>query len=153
MSRPLREGIADWLMLLGAVVLAVSLFFAWSHQFSPAFAAQWRGALRGVPRDPTGWQVYSIADVCLLLVAAVLVLVSFVGTRRARLAALVPAGIALAFVIHAMGTPPTNGADVATTIGGIAAVANHARSATGETLAVIGLAVAVAGLGLSFTAD
>jgi hypothetical protein len=154
-SRHLREGIADWLMLLGALLLAVSLFFVWSHQFSPAFAAEWgtAGPLRGVPRDPTGWQVYSIADVCLLVVAAMLVLVSFVGTRRARLIALVPAGLALAFVVHAMSVPPTNGVDVATAAGGVAAVASQATSATGETLALIGLAIAIAGLGLSFTAD
>ncbi len=154
-SRELREGIADWLMLLGAVALAGSLFFAWSHQFSPAFAAQWGNAvpLRGVPHDPTGWQVYSVADVCLLLVAVALVLVSFVGTRAARLLILVPVAVAAAFVLHAMSVPPTNGLDLATLIGGVPSAANHPTSALGETLAVVGLGVATAGLALSFTAD
>ena len=67
MSRAVREAVADWLMLLAALVLVLSLFLTWSHQFP----VQLRGviALRGVPRDPTGWQVYSVADVCLALVA------------------------------------------------------------------------------------
>ncbi len=155
MSRELREAIADWLMLVGAVALAGSLFFVWSHQFSPAFAAEWGrvGPLRGVPRDPTGWQVYSIADVCLFLVAIALVLVSFVGTRAARFVALVVVAIALAFVLHAMSAPPTVGLDVATQAGGVPSPANHPTSAVGELLAIIGLGVAALGLGLSFTAD
>jgi hypothetical protein len=150
-SRELREAIADWLMLVGALLLVVSLFCTWSHQFSPAFATQWRGAvpLRGVARDPTGWQVYSIADVALALVAAILVLVSFVGTRRARLAALVPVALGLAFVVHALSVPPTHGVELLAA----AATTNHPTSGFGETLALVALATAVIGLTLSFTAD
>ena len=126
---------ADWLMLVGAVVLVLSLFFTWSHQ----------GALAGAARDPTGWQVYSTADVLLTLLAAALVYVSFLGTWRARALALVPVAVGLAFVIHALGVPPTNGA--------FAAGPGRAGSGAGEVVALIGLGVAVAGLLLSFTAD
>lgn len=149
MSRELREAIADWLMLVGAVVLLASLFFTWSHQLAPAFRGEWQSipALRGVPRDPTAWQVYSTADVLLALLAAVLVWVAFAGTRRARLVALVPAGIALAFVVHALGVPPTNGVELA---GGIA---GRPTAGVGEDIALAALGAAMAGLGLSFTAD
>ena len=126
---------ADWLMLVGAVVLVLSLFFTWSHQ----------GALAGTPRNPTGWQVYSTADVLLALLAAALVYVSFLGTRRARALALVPVAVGLAFVIHALGVPPTNGA--------LTAASARAASGVGEVVALIGLGVAVTGLLLSFTAD
>jgi hypothetical protein len=131
-SRGLREAVADWLMLLGALVLGLSLFFAWSHQH-PVGA--------GIPRAPTGWQAYSMADVLLMALAASLVYVSFLGTRRARALELVPVGVGLAFVIHALGVPPTNGASGA------------AGSGAGEVLAVIGLGVAGLGLLVSFTAD
>jgi hypothetical protein len=131
-SRGLREAVADWLMLLGALVLVLSLFLTWSHQHP-------LGA--GIARDPTGWQVYSIADVILGVLGGALVYVSFLGTRRARAVALVPALVGLAFVIHALGVPPTNGGSGA------------AGSGAGEVVALIGLSVAILGLGLSFTAD
>ncbi len=41
----MREAIADWLMVLGAPSLLLSLFLTWSHQFSPAFLARY-GTLR-----------------------------------------------------------------------------------------------------------
>ena len=138
MSRALREAIADWLMLVGAIVLAVSLFLVWSHQGAA-------GAVPGIPRDPTGWQVYSAADVLLAALAAALVYVSFLGTRRARAAALVPCLMALAFVVHALSVPPTNGAGFTGVL--------HAGSGAGEVVAIAGLGVALAGLMVSFTAD
>jgi hypothetical protein len=143
-SRNLREAIADWLMVLGAAVLVLSLFLVWSHQLP----AHWRPviALRGVPRDPTGWQVYSVADVYLALVAAALLFVAFVGTRRARLVALLPLGIALAFVIHAAAVPPTNGL-------ALALLTSHPRSGSGETVALVALGLGALGLAVSFTAD
>lgn len=149
MSREVRETIADWLMVLGAVVLVISLFLTWSHQLPHAFASQFAGtpALAGVPKAPTAWQVYSAADVCLALVAATLVAVAFVGTRKARLLALIPAGLALAFVVHAAGVPPTNG------ITAVSALPDHATPGAGETVAMAALATALAGLTLSFTAD
>src|SRR5579859_5692357 len=106
-------------MVLGAAVLVLSLFLVWSHQLP----AQWRSviALRAVPRDPTGWQVYSVADVYLAVVAAALVFVAFLGTRMARLVALVPVLVALAFVIRASDVPPTNGV-------ALALLSSHPRS-------------------------
>jgi hypothetical protein len=153
-SRELRETIADWLMLIGAVVLLVSLFLTWSHQLPPAFRRAWPApALAGVAPNPTAWQVYSIADVCLALTSAGLVLVAFVGTRRARVIALAPVVLALVFVLHAAAHPPTNGLDLHTPPPGGVAVADRPASGFGETLATAGLAVALAGLALSFTAD
>ena len=139
MSRGLREALADWLMLFGAVVVVLSLFLVWSHQ-GPAGAV-----LAGAPRDPTGWQVYSIADVVLAALAGALLYVSFLGTRRARLVALIPAAVGLAFVVHALGTPPSNGL--------VAGAGAHAASGAGEVVALVGLMAAICGLGLSFTAD
>lgn len=147
----LRGVIADWLLVLGATALLLSLFMTWSHQFSPAFAAVWADdpALAGVPRDPTAWQVYSAADVCLALVAAGIFAVAFSGGRRARLLTLVPVGIATAFVVHALSVPPTNGLTVVSSTG----VADRPTSGFGELLALIALGVAALGLALSLTVD
>src|ERR1700761_1977981 len=70
-SKALRETLADWLMTVAGLILLLSLFLAWSHQFSPAFLARYRGSpiLQGIPHDPDAWQVYSIVDVLLALVA------------------------------------------------------------------------------------
>jgi hypothetical protein len=136
-----REAVADWLMLLGAIVLALSLFMAWSHQRSGAGAV----AHGGVPRDPTGWQVYSAADVILAALAIGLVYVSFLGTRAARAVVLGPVAVGLAFAVHALSVPPTNGVAVSGAV--------QAGSGAGEVVAIVGLVVAMAGLGLSFTAD
>lgn len=146
MSREARETIADWLMLLAALTLIVSLFLTWSHQL-PGSVQHANPALSGVPRNPTAWQVYSIADVLLAAVAVTLVAVSFVGTRTARLTALVPVGIALAFVIHASGHPPTNGVALP------ALAIPRAHSGAGETVALIAIGLGLGALALSFTAD
>ena len=148
MNRRRLEPAGDWLTLAGAAALFSSLFLTWSHQF-PASLLKIPGldiALRAVPRNPTAWQVYSVADVLLALVAATLVFVAFLGTRAARLLALVPVAVALAFVVRATSVPPTNGV-------GVAFLTNHPASGTGETVALVALGVALAGLALSFTAD
>ena len=71
-------------MLAGAVTLFVSLFLTWSHQLPrsllDAFAGA--GAIQGVPRDPTAWQVYSVADVLLTVLAAALAVVALRGRSR-----------------------------------------------------------------------
>jgi hypothetical protein len=148
--REVREVIADWLLLAGVAGLLVSLFLPWSHQFSSAFRAYWgpTGALRGVPRDPTAWQVYSMADVVLAVVAVALLVVALVGGRARRLLALGGAAVALGFAIHASAVPPTNGAGVLA-----GPVADAPAAGAGETVAIAGLAVAILGLGVSFTAD
>ncbi len=86
MNNDRRELIADWLIILGAVGLFGSLFLTWSHQFSATFLAQWGSSdqLRGVPHDPTAWQVYSSADVLLALLSVALVGAALKGGRRVR---------------------------------------------------------------------
>jgi hypothetical protein len=151
-----REVIADWLILAGAIALLVSLFLAWSHQFSPAFFARWGGSdqLRGVPRDPTAWQVFSAIDVILALLAAALVAVALVGSRGARFAALVAAFGGLGIALHALGSPPTNGANIFDPSLRVPDYfPNSPTAAAGETVAIAGLLAAIAGLALSFTAD
>jgi hypothetical protein len=155
-SKQQREVVADWLIVIGAVVLFVSLFLTWSHQFSRPFLAVFgaSAALAGVPRDPTAWQVYSTADVLLALLALALVLVALFGSRGARLAALAAVAVALAFTVHALNVPPTNGADIFDPSLSVPNLYPNSPSAgPGEAVALIGLGAAVAGLLVSFTAD
>ena len=142
MRRDIRELTADWLMLLGAVALLVSLFLPWSHQRFPRTAI-----LAGVPLDPTAWQVYSVLDVGLAGLVAALAAVAAIGGRVRRLLVLGAAAVALAFAVHARASPPTNGLAVP------GAVIQPPRPGDGETVAIAGLGVAIAGLALSFTAD
>ena len=102
MRRERRERLADLLIVLGAASLFLSLFLTWSHQFSAGFLAQYdhSTALQGVPHDSTAWQLYSLADVLLALLAGALLLGASVGGRALRTGLVVAAGIALAFVIH-----------------------------------------------------
>jgi hypothetical protein len=147
-----RELTADWLMVVGGAVLLASMFLTWSHQF-PASLLSVSGlnvALRGVPRNPTAWQVYSVADVFLALLAAGLVAVALLGRRGARAAVLVAAAIGLGFALHALAAPPTNGLDVVNPAapGRGYIRGTYAGAGPGETLAVVGLALGVLGAGL-----
>ncbi len=156
MSRQGRERAADELIAAGGVALFGSLFLTWSHQFSSKFLDQWGSsdALRGVPHDPTAWQVYSAADVLLALLAAALVAVALAGARGARIAAMATAAIALAFTVHALSRPPTIGANIFDSTASVPSpFANSPGAGPGETVALIGLAVAIAGLLLSLTVD
>lgn len=151
-----REVLANWLILVGGLALFGSLFMTWSHQFSSAFLAEWGASvqLRNIPRDPTAWQVYSIADVLLALLAGAFVAIALFGTRRARAWALVAAAIGLAFTIHALVIPPTNGANIFNPALNVPNYfPNSPAAGPGETLAIVSLLAAIAGLGLSFTAD
>jgi hypothetical protein len=151
-----REVVADWLIVLGALLLFVSLFLTWSHQFSPAFLLEFGTSvlLRGVPRNPTAWQVYSAADIVLALLAAALVATALVGTRAIRLAATGAAAVALGFAFHALSSPPTNGANIFRAAYSVPRYASPGATAgVGETLAIIALLLALAGLAVSLTAD
>jgi hypothetical protein len=153
--REVREGVADWLIVAGALALLASLFLTWSHQFSRAFLTR-VGAdqLQGIPRDPTAWQIYSIADVLLALLAAALLAAALVAGRRARISALVAATLGLVFTLHAMSVAPTNGVNVSDPSAGPGHFfPSSATSGAGEVVAAIALALAIAGLALSFTAD
>ena len=115
--------------MLGAALLFVSLFLTWSHQPS---------RLQGVPADATAWQVYTYADVLLALLAAGLVVAALRMSPTARLGAAAVVAAALAFVAHAVAVPPS---DV-----GVTDV--RAAAGVGETIALIGLVLALAGLTL-----
>jgi hypothetical protein len=144
------------MIVVGALLLFLSLFLTWSHQFSPAFLRQWGSSdqLRGVPHDPTAWQVYAAADVILALLAGALVAVALRGGRSVRIVALVAAAVALAFVLHALSVPPTNGANI---FDPSLSVPNYTSSGAvagpGETVAIVGLGLALVGLVVSFTAE
>ena len=129
-------------VIAGALLLFGSLFFTWSHQFSKGFLAQWGASpvLSGVPRNPTAWQVYSVADVLLALLAVALPIVALVGGRRMRLVAIAAAGVGLAFALHALGVPPTNRATF------FQATGNVPVAGQGEAVAIAGLGTAIIGL-------
>jgi hypothetical protein len=156
MSTENREAVADWLIVIGAIVLFASLFLTWSHQFSPAFLATFGSSdlLRGVPHDPSAWQVYSVADVLLALLAIALVAVAMAGTRPIRIAAAGAGAVALGFALHALSSPPTKGADIFHAAYSVPQYASPGAAAgAGETVAILGLVLALGGLALSFTAD
>jgi hypothetical protein len=153
-SKGLRETVSDWLMALGAPLLLGSLFLTWSHQFSRAFLAQYgtTAALQGVPRDPNAWQVYSGADVLLAVVAGGLFAVALWGGRTRRVGLALALGVSLAFTVHALGTPPTNGAVIYQPNATPPRYAPNSPSAgPGEAVALVALAVGAAGVALSFT--
>ena len=108
----------------------------------------WRKQIR---RD---WQVYSLADVVLALLAIVLVAVAMLGTRSIRVAATAAAAVALGFTFHALSAPPTKGANIFRPAYSVPQYASPGASAgAGETIAIVGLLLALGGLALSFTAD
>ena len=139
------------MIVAGAVALAGSLFLPWSHQFSPSLLAHYGTSplLRGVPRDPTAWQLYSIVDALLASLAAALALTAAAGGRTARLLAGGFVLVALAFTLHALSVPPTNGADIVDPADAVRYLPNAPRSGPGELLALAGLVAAAAGLGVS----
>lgn len=152
----MRETISDWLMAISGPLLLGSLFLVWSHQLSTGLRARYgaTSALAGVPTDPTAWQVYSGADVLLALVAVGLMVVALWGGRAGRIALALALAVALAFVVHAMAVPPTNGAllyDPTLVPPGYSA--NLVTSGTGEVLALVALALGGVGVGLAFTVD
>jgi hypothetical protein len=143
------------MIVAGAAALALALFLPWSHQFSASLLARYGHSplLRGVPRDPTAWQLYTSLDVLLAALAAALVVVAVVGRDGARLIAASGVALALGFTIHALSTPPTNGADIVDPVHADRYLPNSPRSGAGEVLALVGLGVAAAGLALSYRAE
>jgi hypothetical protein len=155
-SKQHRETFADGLIVVGGAGLFGSLFLTWSHQFSPAFLSAFGSSalISGVPRDPTAWQVYSTVDIVLALLAAGLVAVAVFGTRTWRVVTAAGALIAVAFTLHALGAPPTNGANLFNPSLSVPDyVSPGATAGIGETVALIGLVLALVGLAVSFTAD
>jgi hypothetical protein len=154
LERGIREhgpdAAADWLILIGGVGLFCALFLTWSHQVSPAAAsaADSSGVLQGVPRDPTGWQVYSVADELLAFLGVCLVAVALLGSVRVRVVVLLFCLLAVVFVLHALSVPPTNGVLLINPATGNY-VPRTASAGAGETVAIAALGAAIAGLGLS----
>jgi hypothetical protein len=148
--------VADWLIALGAIGLFVSLFLTWSHQISSTLLAVpgARVALQGVPPDPSGWQVYSVADVALAALAVALGLGALRGRRRFRAVLLPFVLVALAFVLHALSSPPTNGVRLVnpgTVIPQYAPIAPTAG--VGETVALLALGLALVGIAMSLISE
>jgi hypothetical protein len=147
-----RERGSDWLILSGAALLLVSLFLTWSHQLSGSLRHALAGtaALQGVVADPDAWQVYTVAGVLLAWLALVLGTLALRGSRRARLLSGPPVMLALAFVAHALGHPPTDGTNlVAGALSPVRYVPNHVSSGAGELVALVGLAAALLGIALT----
>jgi hypothetical protein len=147
---------ADWLMVVAAMALLVSLFLPWSHQLSGAVRAQYgaSAAFQGVPTDPTAWQVYSAVDVMLALLAGGLLAGALRGGRGVRLGLLAALALAAAFTLHALSAPPTNGATLFDpSLSPPGYTPNPAVAGIGETLALVALGLGLGGLALSFTAD
>ncbi len=156
MTRENREVLADWLIVVGTLALFISLFLTWSHQFSRLFLLEFGRAdlLRGVPHNPTAWQVYSAADVVLAFLCVGFVAAAFFGTRPIRIVAAAGGAVALGFTLHALSSPPTNGANIFRAAYSVPQYASPGATAgVGETVAIIGLVLALAGLAVSFTAD
>ena len=153
MGRRVRQLIGDWLLVVAAALLLGSLFFTWSHQFSPAVLRipEMRVALAGVRGNPDAWQVYSVADVFLAVLAGALLFTALFGVGRGLPVVLTATAAALLFVIHAANAPPTNGDDVVLPGSG-EAVGSLARVGPGETVALLGLGLALAGLTLGLSA-
>jgi len=153
-SKGKREATADWLMVIGAPILFASLFLTWSHQFSPAFLAQYghSPAIQEIARNPTAWQVYSVVDLLLALLAGGLLTVALRGSRAGRVAVLLGLAVALAFTVHALATPPTHGVDLFNP--GLTPPADspdHPTSGAGEIVALVGAGLGLGGVLLSFT--
>jgi hypothetical protein len=152
-SKEDQEATANWLILVGALALFGSLFLTWSHQLTTPLLTVFgplSPALQGVPADPTAWQVYSAADVVLALLAAGLVASAVIGSRAARQCAAVAAVLAVIFVVHAIAAPPTNGvllSDPSQSIPNYLSITPGAG--VGETVALLALLLALAGLLLS----
>ena len=139
-------------MTIGALLLFGSLFLTWSHQFSASLLARYENSpvLRGIPHNPTAWQLYSIVDALLALLAAAIAVVARFGNRRARLSLAAFVLVALAFVVHALKIPPTNGANVYDPFAHPPGyVANSPRSGPGELVAAVALGLTIVGTALS----
>lgn len=134
----------------------MSLFLTWSHQLPSRVLAAAGGspALRGVPRDPTGWQVYSVADVVLAALALALVAAALAArSRRVRIGLLAVLPLAVAFTLHALAAPPTSGVLLIDPAAAARYLPDAAGAGVGETVALVSLGAAALGLGASLVRD
>ena len=90
----------------------------------------------------------------LALVGVGLIGVALWGGRARRIALALALVVALAFVIHALAVPPTNGALLFDpTLVPPGYTANVVSSGAGEVLALVALGLGGVGVGLAFTVD
>ena len=90
----------------------------------------------------------------LALLSVALIVVALVGRRGLRIAALVAAAIALAFSLHALSKPPTNGANIfSPSVTGSTYVSSNPTAGPGVTVAIAGLGAAIVGLALSLAVE
>lgn len=138
------------LALTGAAGLLASLFLTWSHPLGPVARAVVPAAVRaGISASPDAFAVYATAGVLLAVLAVVIAAAGLWGQRPLRAGLLLADLAALAFVVHAAATPPTNGLVLATPgSGGRRYFADPATAGAGETLALVALALAAIGLAL-----
>jgi hypothetical protein len=153
-----RSRLATALVVCGALGLLGSLFLEWRispvHNFLILFGALDRiGGFFAA--DRTGWQLYSVANILLALLTALLLVAAFVRRRPLRAVAAILALAGLAFAIHALlATPGPTGSRTA--IGGSGAgpivsrdvPALYAAVGPGETVAIVALTLAVLGLAI-----
>lgn len=147
---------ADWLVLVGALSLFVSLFLTWSHQLPKSVLDTFAGgpAIQGIPANPTAWQVYSVADVVLAVLAGALAAVALRGRSLwSKLTALGAVGLALAFTVHAASVAPTNGLLLIDPNNAPTYLPHLATAGPGETVAIVSLGLAAVGLLLSLAPD
>ncbi len=89
-----------------------------------------------------------------MFLAIALVAVAMLGTRPVRIAAAAAGAVALGFTLHALSSPPTNRANIFRVVFSVPQYSSSGATAgVGETVAILGLLLALGGLALSFTAD
>ena len=86
------------------------------------------------------------------MLAAGLFAVALRGAPPARIAVLLGLVVAMLFTLHALGTPPTKGADLYDAATGHY-YPDHPSSGVGEVVALIAIGLGLGGVLLSFTAD
>ncbi len=150
MTKATRARAAVALIAAGGVALFVSLFLTWSATGLNGHVLVAFGALDRLPKR-TGWETYSLADVLMAVLAAMLVLAAIVRNRAVRVVVAILALGGLAFAIHALVDPPTL-ARVNRVRPGFVLLFGSAAGA-GEIVAIAGIGVALTGLVVALLID
>ncbi len=137
-----------WIAAAGALLLAGSLWLTWSHERTPALVRRFGAGpvLAGVPAAADAWQVYAASSFVLLALAGAIAAAGWRGGRTTRLTVGLLALLAVAFVAHALASPPTAGLALATGSPVPRYLPDLATSGAGEPIALLALALALAGL-------
>ena len=160
-----RIGVGARLMAaVGGVVLVVSLFLTWGSTAGDSFltlsgATNRRGAFfAGMSKS--AWEVYSVADIALVVLAVGVIVAVRLDRRRLLLVALLAAVAGLGFAIDQIGNPPLVASPLPVGIPLRPTPANlphlfgssaGAGAGAGETVAVIAVVAMVIGLTAALT--